>query len=82
MRIAIDFVRFSTVMQQLPDKGCSSNVAGFDLYSVEDVLVPPSTVKIICTDIGFKFPEAILERFIHVLALHLDLYTDVSGRVN
>ena len=62
----------------LPDKGCSSVVAGFDLYSVEDVLVHHSTVKIICTDIGFKFPEAILERFIHILALHLDLQMSVG----
>ena len=37
-----------------------------------------STVKIICTDIVFKFPEAILERFIHILALHLDLQMSVG----
>ena len=71
-----DFLRFSAAAIY-PTKG-SSDVASFDLYSVEDVLVPLSTVKIIRTDIGFKTPDAILERFIHVLALHLDLQMSVA----
>ena len=57
----IDFVRFSDAAI-CPTKG-SSDAAGFDLYSDEDVPVPPSTVKLLP-------PEAIFERFIHVLALH------------
>ena len=34
----------------------TSGSAGFDLYSVEDVLVSPSSAKLIRTDVGPKIP--------------------------
>ena len=34
----------------------------FDLYSVEDVLIPPSVVTLIRTDIGFKIPKGYFDK--------------------
>ena len=39
-----------------PTKG-SPNTAGYDLYSVENDVVPPSSVRAISTNIGFKIPQ-------------------------
>ena len=45
----IDFVKFSNdAIEPAPDS------AGFDLYSTENILVAPSSVRIINTCIGFK----------------------------
>lgn len=46
--------------------------AGFDLYSVEDVSIPSNSIKLIKTDIGFKIPEDILDKFIPVLVWQLN----------
>ena len=48
----IDFARFSNTAICL--KKGSSDVAGFGLYFLRDVLVPPSAGNIIRTDIGFN----------------------------
>ena len=73
-----DFVKFSAAAI-CPTKR-SSDAAGFDLYSVEDVLVPPSTVKTIRTDIGFKIPRCYFGK-IHSRSSSSLRFTDVSGRV-
>lgn len=51
----IDFVKFSH-HAICPTKS-SADTAGFDLHSVEDVIIPPSDVRIVWTDIGFKIPR-------------------------
>ena len=54
-KMKIEFLRFSssaiTPIQDTKDS------AGFDLYSVENVIVPANSMKIIKTDIGFKIPR-------------------------
>ena len=54
-KIKTHFVRFSSAAIA-PTQGTKES-AGFDLYSVEDVLISPSSTKIIITDIGFKIPR-------------------------
>ena len=74
----IDFVRFSDAAI-CPTKW-SSDAAGFDLYSAKDVLVPPSAIRIIPTDIGFKIPRNYLGK----VRLHSSFalrFTDVGGGV-
>ena len=51
----ISFVRFSSAA--IASAQGTKDSAGFDLYSVEDVLVSPNSTKIIRTDIGFKIPR-------------------------
>ena len=63
----IDFVKFSNDAIE-PAKGTPDS-AGFDLYSTENILVAPSSVRIINTCIGFKILAAILAKFMHVQAL-------------
>ena len=63
----------------MPKKG-SSDVADFDLYSVEDMLVPSSTVKLLCTDVGFKIPRDYFGK-IHPRSCVSLRFTDVSGGV-
>ena len=46
-----------------------ADTAGFDLDSTEEVLVAPSNVRIVPTDIGFKIPNVILVKFIQGLTL-------------
>ena len=74
----IDFVRFSDAAI-CPTKG-SSDAAGFDLYSDEDVPVTPSTVKLLCTDIGFKIPRDYFRK-IHPRSSFALKFIDVSGGV-
>ena len=56
----IDFDRFSK-NEICPTKG-SADAAGFDLYTTEEVLVPPSNVRIVPTDIGFKIPKGYFDK--------------------
>ena len=51
----INFVKFSSAVTA-PTQGTDYS-AGFDLYCVEDLLIPPTTVKLVRTDIGFKIPR-------------------------
>ena len=74
----IDFVRFS-VAAICPAKG-SSDLAGFDLYFVEDEFLPPSTVKLLCAVIGFKIPRDYFGK-IHPHSSFVLRFTDVSGGV-
>ena len=74
----IDLVRFSNAAI-CPTRE-SSDAAGFDLYSVEDVLVPPSTVKLLRTDIGFRIPRGYFGK-IHPRSSCALKYTDVDGGV-
>ena len=50
----IDFIKFSNDATE-PTK-VTPDSAGFDLYSTENILVGPSSVRIINTCIGFKIP--------------------------
>ena len=74
----IDFVRFRDAAI-CPTKG-SSDASGFDLYSVEDVLLPPSTIKLLRTDIGFKIPRDYLGKIHRHYSFALRS-TDVGGGV-
>ena len=67
LKMRIDFVRFSK--NAICPTKCSADAAGFDIYSTEEVLVPPSNVRIVPTDIGFKIPKGYLAKFIQDLAL-------------
>ena len=48
----VDYVRFRD--GAICSTKRSSDAAGFELYSVEDILVPPSTVKLLRTNIEIK----------------------------
>ena len=74
----IDVVKFIDAAI-CPTKG-SPDAAGFDLYSVEDVLVSPSTVKIIRTDIGFKIHRSYFGKN-HLCSSFALRFTDVGGEV-
>ena len=51
----IEFLRFNS-SAITPTQGTKDS-AGFDLYSVENVIVPENSMKIIKTDIGFEIPR-------------------------
>ena len=51
----IDFLIFSNDVI-CPTKG-SPDAVGFGLYSMEEVIFSPSSVRIIPTDVGFKIPK-------------------------
>ena len=55
LKIRIDFLRFSNYAIY-PPKG-SPDAAGYDLYSMEWVIVLPSSIRIIPTDVSFKTPK-------------------------
>ena len=74
----IDFVKFSKDAI-CPTKG-SAHVAGFDLYSVKDVIIPLSNVKIVQTNIGFKIPKGYFGKF-HARSSFVMQLTDVGSGV-
>ena len=51
----IDFLKFFNDAIE-PTKSTPDS-AGFDLYSTENILIAPSSVRIINTCIGFKIPR-------------------------
>ena len=48
----IEFLRFNS--SAIPPTQGTKDSAGFDLYSVENVIVPANSIKIIKTDIGYN----------------------------
>ena len=72
----IDFDRFSK-NEVCPTKS-SANAEGFDLYSIEEVLVPPSNVRIVPTDIGLKIPKGYFGK-IHLRSSFAMQFTDFGG---
>lgn len=52
----IDFVRISTDAIT-PTQG-SPGADGYDLHSIEEVIVRPNSARLIRTDIGFKIPPS------------------------
>ena len=52
LKMRIDFLRFSNYAIY-PPKG-SPDAAGYDPYSMEEVIASPSSIRIIPTDVGFK----------------------------
>ena len=62
-----------------PTKGLA-DAAGFDLYSVEDFIIPPSNVRVIQTDIGFKIPRGYFGK-VHSRSSFTLQFTDVGGGV-
>ena len=74
----IDFVRFSSAAIA-PTQGTKDS-AGFDLYSVEDVLASPNSTKIIRTDNGFKIPRGYFGKIYSRLSFALR-FTEVGGGV-
>ena len=71
----IDFVRFSNAAICL--KKGSFDVAGFGLYSLGDVLVPPSAGNIIHTDIVFNISRSYFGK-IHSRSSIALRFTDVD----
>ena len=57
-----------------------ADAAGFDLDSTEEVLTPPSNVRIVPTDIGFKIPKCYFGK-IHSRSNFPMQFTDASGGV-
>ena len=74
----IDFVRFSSAA--IAPKQDTKDSAGFVLYSVGDVLVSPSSTKIIRTDIGFKIPRGYFGKIYSRSSFALR-FTEVGGGV-
>ena len=74
----IDFVRF-TKNVICPTKG-SADTADFDFYSIEEVLVPPSNVRTVPTDIGLKIPKGYFGK-IHLRSSFAMQFTDFGGGV-
>ena len=77
-KMRIDFVKFSSAAIP-PTKG-SADAAGCDLYSVENVLVPPAMMKLIRTDIGFKISKGYFGK-IHTRSSFALRFTDAGGGV-
>ena len=74
----IDFFQFSKDAI-CPTKG-STDGAGFDLYSAEDVTIPPFNVRVIQTDIGFKIPRDYFGK-VHSRPSFALQFTNVGGGV-
>ena len=74
----IDFSKFSNDAIK-PTKGTPDS-AGFDLYSTENILVAPSSVRIINTCIGFKIPRGYVGK-IYARSSFVVKFTDVSAGV-
>ena len=77
-KMRIDFVKFSSAAIP-PTKG-SADAAGCNLYSVENVLVPPAMMKLIRTDIGFKISKGYFGK-IHARSSFALCLTDAGGGV-
>ena len=76
----IDFVRFSSTAVA-PTQGMKDS-SGFDLYSVEDVLVSPNSTKIIRTDIVFKIPRGYFGNIYARLSFALRFTEDGGGVID
>ena len=74
----IDFVRFGNDAI-CPTKG-TVDAAGYDLYSTEEVIASPSSVRMIPTDVGFKIPKGYFGK-IHARSSLAMQFTDVGGGV-
>ena len=74
----INFVKFSKDVI-CPTKG-SVNAAGFDFYSVEDVIIPPSNGRIVQTNVGFKIPKVYFRK-VHARSSFGTQFKDVGGGV-
>ena len=74
----IDFLKFSHDAI-CPTKGLPG-AAGYDLYSVENVVVPSSSVRPISTNIGFEIPRGYCGK-IHARSSFAMQFTDFSGGV-
>lgn len=71
-----DFARFSNDAI-FPTKA-SPDAAGFDLYSIEEVIIPSSNVRIVQTDISFKVPKEYFVK-IHARSIFAMQFPDVNG---
>ena len=60
-----------------PTKG-SPDAAGFDLYSVEEVIVSPSSIRTVPPDVGFKIPKGYFGK-IHCRSCFTMQFTNVGG---
>ena len=76
----IDFVRFSSTAVA-PTQGTEDS-SGFDLYSVEDVLVSPNSTKIIRTDIVFKILRGYFGKIYARLSFALRFTEDGGGVID
>ena len=74
----IDFTKFSPDTVE-PAKGFG-DAAGFDIYSVDNYFVRPSTFSIIHTGIGFKTSRGYFGKIHPMSSLTLCL-TDVGGGI-
>ena len=78
IKMWIDFVKFTK------DVICSTegspDAVGFEFNSVEDLIIPPSNVRIVWTDIGFKIPSGSFSKF-HSRSSFALQFIDVGGGV-
>ena len=75
-KMKIDFVKFSPA-SIAPTQGTDYS-AGFELYCVEDMLIPPTSVKLIRIDIGFKIPRSYFGKICARSSIAIR-YTDAGG---
>ena len=74
----IGFLRFSSSATTATQG--AKDLTSFDLYSIENVIMPANSMKIIKTDIGFKIPKGYFGK-IHARSSLVIRCTDVSGGV-
>ena len=74
----IDFLKFShdtiCATKELPD------AAGYNLYSVENAVVPPSSIRAISNNIGFKIRQGYFGK-IHTRSKFATQFANVGGGV-
>lgn len=74
----IDFFRFTNAA--ICQTWGSSDAAGYNIYSVVNVSVPPTMVKLIRIDIGFKIPRGYFGKILARSSFALR-FTDAFGGV-
>ena len=74
----IDFVKFSH--DAICPTRSSTHAQGFDLYFLEDVIIPPSNVRIVRTDIVFNIPSGYFDK-VHSRSSFALQFTDVGSGV-
>ena len=75
-KMKIDFVKFSPTVIA-PTQGTDDS-PGFDLYCVEDFLIPTTSIKLVRTDIRFKIPRGYFGK-IYARSSFVIRHTDVGG---
>ena len=78
LKMKIEFVKFSPSATE-PTRG-RDDAAGFDIYSIDNYTIWPTTFHTIHTDIGFKIPRGYFS-MIHPRSSFALCLTDVGGGI-